>query len=221
MRQDQKQLIFWLCPGCAADAREKERREQLVKKAVSANTTPVKLSAAVKLPENGEQEEEDEDNDNDIGNGNDNDTEEGGAKVEDVGNQDKEDKPRDGRGSGSSAPGGKSETSMATGSERGGEPLRATGGSGGGGAAGGDPKPEGNRSPEGDLPTWKGLGGMGNNSLPDGTGVDGEGARGSEEQGLCSPGEGGDKEGGVAAGAVSASPGPDEGKGTVPSGVTE
>ncbi|CAM9498900.1 unnamed protein product, partial [Pylaiella littoralis] len=133
---DQKQLIFWLCPGCAADAREKERREQLVKKAVSANTTPVKLSAAVKLPENGEQEEEDEDNDNDIGNGNDNDTEEGGAKVEDLGNQDKEDKPRDGRGSGSSAPGGKSETSMATGSERGGEPLRATGGSGGGGAAG-------------------------------------------------------------------------------------
>lgn len=212
MRQDQKQLNFWLCPGCAADAREKEKRQLLDKRAVSANTTPVKPSAAVKLPENSEQEEEDEDND--IAN-----AEEGGMEGEEVGTQDKVDKPREGGGSGS---GRNSEISIATGREKGAQGIPDAGGSGGGGAADGGPKAEGNKSPKEDLPTWKGLRGMGNNSLQDGTGVGGEGARGSEEQKQGRPEQRGDKDAEAGAASIaSVSPRLDEVKRIGPSGVTE
>lgn len=184
MRQDQKQLVFWLCPGCTADAREKEKREQLDKRAVTSNTTPVKPSAAVKLPD----DEEDEDNDNDDGN-----AEEGGMKVEEFGKQDKVDKPRENGESGPSGkaagPGGNNETSIATGGEKGAQDLGAAGGGG--------PREEGNKSSKGELSTSQGLGG-----LPDGTGVGEEGARGPEDQKQGSPGERSDKDAELAAGAA-------------------
>ncbi|CAM9986552.1 unnamed protein product [Scytosiphon promiscuus] len=63
-----KQMVdpgFWLCPGCSADAREKEKREQSEKRATSTNsTTVVKLPASVKLPDDDDHEEDGEDDDN-------------------------------------------------------------------------------------------------------------------------------------------------------------
>ncbi|CAM9101991.1 unnamed protein product, partial [Ascophyllum nodosum] len=59
-------LSYWLCPGCTADAREKERREQLeMIRATKAKKAALKL-AAVKLPENiegddGSTQEQDDD----------------------------------------------------------------------------------------------------------------------------------------------------------------
>ncbi|CAM9104583.1 unnamed protein product [Ectocarpus fasciculatus] len=62
---DQKEIGFWLCPGCSVDARAKEKREQLERRATSTNTTPVKPAAAVKLPENDDDDNEDEEDEDD------------------------------------------------------------------------------------------------------------------------------------------------------------
>lgn len=64
-------ISFWLCPGCSADAKEKELREEkerqrlmAIQRANAANNA-VKVSA-VKLPEDGEEDgEEDDDQDDD------------------------------------------------------------------------------------------------------------------------------------------------------------
>ncbi|CAM9225294.1 unnamed protein product [Hapterophycus canaliculatus] len=70
---------FWLCPGCSADAREKEKREQLEKRATSTNVTTVKLPASVKLPDDDDNEEDGEDDEH---------AEEPETKLGDVGRQD-------------------------------------------------------------------------------------------------------------------------------------
>eukprot|EP00752_Nemacystus_decipiens_P011288 g10031.t1 len=138
---DEEQQQFWLCPGCSADKREREKKEQLEMKAVP-KTTPVKLAAdAVKLPES---EDDDDDDDDDEKN------EDGDRIAGKVGN------PKDGGGSGSkaeakaSAGDGKGDKSGRTASEQDAQATRAGGGkSGPAGTADNQPKATRNKPLQG------------------------------------------------------------------------
>lgn len=182
--QDQKQLSFWLCPGCAADAREKERLDQLeLIRRANANSAAVKL-AAVKLPDDREAEGEDDDGD---------DAEEDPAEVAAGGEDDKEadqENPGSERSVDAHAETPKtvanhdlSTDTSSGGGERLGEAIA-------GGQGGVDRVPSGSevKADDGALKpdehsggaagAWSGLGGLGSNALPEGSGMGGEGPQG-------------------------------------------
>lgn len=54
VRQDQKQLSYWLCPGCSADVRDKERREKVEKVKSPTASQAGAQSSAVKVSDKGE-----------------------------------------------------------------------------------------------------------------------------------------------------------------------
>ncbi|CAM9600990.1 unnamed protein product [Ectocarpus sp. 12 AP-2014] len=119
---DQKEIGFWLCPGCSVDARAKEKREQLERRATSTNATPVKPAAAVKLPENDDEDHEDEE-----------DEDEGELKVDAAAKKGEAEQREKGRDPTSS---GESVTFAARGENGAQEALAGKGGAKGGAAAG-------------------------------------------------------------------------------------
>ena len=150
LQQDEEQQQFWLCPGCSADKREKEKKEQLEMQAVP-KTTPVKLAAAdavVKLPDSDDDDDDDDDDDEEK-NGDGGEGAAGERKAGEVSN------PREGGGSSSkaeatSAGDGKGDKSSGKANEKETPATRAGDGkSGPGGAAGNGPKAIENKPLEG------------------------------------------------------------------------
>lgn len=195
MPQDQEQLSYWLCPGCSADAREKERRQKLeMMRAASQNTAAVKL-AAVKLPEDGEGEEDEEDGDDDEGAAAANGGGAGAGKGEErekPGNENNTDSQSETKAT------AMEKSSSEAGAEKGTQQNAAGVGGGPGRTQVSEPKgedspskqqqPGGDAWPKDDMPAWQGLGALGSNALPEGTGLGADGARRLEDEKQNGPG---------------------------------
>eukprot|EP00903_Cladosiphon_okamuranus_P007030 g6836.t1 len=170
---DEEQQQFWLCPGCSADKREREKKEQLEMKAVP-KTTPVKRNLAadvVKLP-NSEDDDDDDDDDDEDGGAN------GGTKVGVVGN------PKGAGVSGSkveatSAGKGKGDKSRETPHEKYAATVQAVDGmSGPARALGIEPKAEGNKPSDRDS-RW-----FSSTTAVEGRGGAAQGERGGQDEGV-------------------------------------
>lgn len=187
--QDQKELSFWLCPGCSADVREKERRAQLeAMKAANSKTAAVKV-AAVKLPEDGEGEEDDAGGETGEGG-------KGGAGKGEGRNKLVHDKTIDRQA------GAREETRAATGGPEAGAGKRSESNQAPGRESKREDTSHGEQRPSSSSATgewpkeamadgWEGLGGLGSNALPElvasggeGPGVIGEGARKGPGRGI-------------------------------------